>query len=98
MPMRAPATAGRRRDHASIAPAAHAVARASKLVKIWKITSGDPATSAASQIRRPANRVVAQIVANHASASPNAEMLKNITTSATTGIDTSFVSAVYVFA
>ena len=37
-------------------------------------------------------------MAIHASASPNAEMLKNITTSATTGTDTSLVNAVYVFA
>ena len=37
---------------------------------------------------------VAHTVASHASAKPNAAMLKNITTSAMTGTDTSFVSAV----
>ena len=59
-------------------------------MKIWKITIGDAATNAASQTRRgPASRDVAHTVASHASASPNAAMLKNITTSASTGIDTS---------
>lgn len=96
--MSTPATAGFRRAHASIAPAAHAAASASKLVKIWKITSGEAATNAASQIRRPASRAVAHIVASHASPNPNAEMLKNITTSATNGTETSFVRAEYVLA
>ncbi len=94
IPINAPAHTGFRRDHASIAPAAEAVASASKLVNTWKITIGEPATSAASQTRRPAIREVAQMVASQASAKPNAEMLKNITTSAMTGTDTSLVSAV----
>src|SRR6478672_10944432 len=94
-PISTPATAGLRRAQASIAPAAHAVANASKLVNAWKISTGEAATTAASQMRRPASFAVAQTVAIHASASPNAAMLKNITTSATTGIaDTSLVSAV----
>lgn len=54
-------------------------------MKIWKITSGDAATSAASQIRRPASFAVAHTVANQASASPSATMSKNTTTSATFG-------------
>ena len=79
----------------SSAPAAKAVASASKLVKIWKITNGEAATSAASQTRRaPASRDVAHTVTSHASANPSAAMLKNITTSATTGTDPSSVNAV----
>ena len=62
---------------------AKAVARASKLVKIWKMRIGEAATRAASQIRRPASIATAHTVASHASARPKAEMLKNITTSAT---------------
>ena len=58
-------------------------------MKIWKISIGEAATSAASQMRRPASRAVAHTVASHASASPNAAMLKNITTSATIGTATS---------
>ena len=93
-PISAPANTGFRRAHASNAPVAKAVASASKLVKIWKITIGDAATSAASQTRRgPASRDVAHTVAIHASANPNAAMLKNITTSASTGIVTSLDSA-----
>ena len=58
------------------------------------MTIGEAATSAASQMRRgPASIAVAHNVVSHASASPNAAMLKNITTSATTGTDTSLVSA-----
>src|SRR5215218_3131370 len=98
-PISRPASTGFRRAHASSAPVAKAVASASKLVKIWKMTIGDAATSAASQTRRdPASRAVAHTVASHASASPNAAMLKNITTSASSGTDTSFDSAVYDFA
>lgn len=78
-----PANPGRRRAHASSPPVAKAVARASKLVKIWKIRIGDAATRAASQMRRPASIAVAHTVASQASASPKAAMLKNITTSAT---------------
>ena len=62
-------------------------------MKIWKINSGEPATNAASQIRRPANIAVAHTVTNQASASPKAEMLKNITTSATSGTETTVVNA-----
>ena len=68
-------------------------------MKIWKTRIGEAATSAASQMRRaPASIAVAQTVVSHASARPNAEMLKNITTSAMIGTDVSFVSVVYVFA
>ena len=62
-------------------------------MKIWKITIGEPATSAASQMRLPASLEVAHTVANQAKARPNAEMLKNITTSAIDGTATSLVSA-----
>src|SRR5829696_3645268 len=98
-PSSAPASHGFRRAQANSAPVAKAVAGASKFVKAWKIRIGDAATNAASQIRRePASCAVAHTVASHASANPNAAMLKNITTSAMTGTDTSLVSAVYVLA
>ena len=100
-PMRTPARAGRRRAQASRPPVAKAVARASKLVKIWKIRIGETATSAASQMRRPASIAVAQTVASHARANPKAEMLKNITTSATpdsTGALAALAMTVYVLA
>ena len=58
------------------------------------MTIGEPATRAASQMRLPASFDVAHTVANHAKARPNAEMLKNITTSAIVGIGTSLVTAV----
>ena len=96
-PIRIPARPGRRRAQASRPPIANAVASASKLVKIWKIRIGEAATSAASQIRRPASIAVAQTVASHASANPKAAMLKNITTSATplsSGIPVAFATAV----
>ena len=93
IPISAPVSTGLRRDQASIAAVAQATASASKLVNIWKISSGEAATSAASQTRRPASSAVAHTVSSQASASPNAEMLKNITTSATSGTDTSVVSA-----
>ena len=44
--------------------------------------------------RGPASRALAHTVVSHASANPNAAMLKNITTSAMIGTDTSLVSAV----
>ena len=72
-----------------------------KFVKIWKIRIGEAATSAASQMRRPASIPVAQTVASHAKASPKAETLKNITTSATpdsAGILVALATAVYVLA
>src|SRR5690242_5954003 len=98
-PISAPASQGFRRAHASSAPVAKAVARASKFVNTWKIRIGDAATNAASQTRRgPASRELAHTVTNQASANPKAAMLKNITTSAMTGMETSFVSAVYVLA
>src|ERR1700742_1775642 len=84
-PISTPASTGLRRAQASSPPIANAVASASKLVKIWKITSGEAATSAASQTRRPARPAVAQTVASQASANPNAATSKNITTSAITG-------------
>ena len=49
-------------------------------------------------MRRPERIAVAHTVASHASANPKAATLKNITTSATIGIPTTLVSAVYVFA
>ena len=64
------------------------------MVNAWKIRIGEPATTAASHGRRPDMRMVAHTVAIQASASPNAEMLKNMITSATTGIRTSLDSAV----
>ena len=63
-----------------------AVARASKFVKIWKITIGDAAIITTSHGRvRGLNPALAQMVTSHASANPKATMLKNITTSATMG-------------
>jgi hypothetical protein len=98
-PINAPASHGLRRAQANSAPVAKAVAKASKFVKIWKTRIGEPATNAASQMRRgPARPAVAQTVVSHARANPNAAMLKNITTSAMIGTETSFVSAVYVLA
>ena len=96
--MSTPASTGLRRAHASTPPIAKAVASASKLVKIWKISSGEAATRAASQIRRPDRPAVAHTVASHASANPNAATSKNTTTSATTGSGVSLLSAVYVLA
>ena len=93
-PISTPASTGRLRAHASIAPVAKAIARASKLVNAWKIRIGDPATRAASHTRRPDSPAAAQTVVSQASASPSAAMSKNITTSATTGSATVFVTAV----
>src|SRR3984885_12979050 len=97
-PISTPASTGRRRAHASSPPAANAVASASKLVNIWKITSGDAPTSAASQTRRPARPAVAHNVANHANANPSAATSKNTTTSAMTGSRISLLKVVYVLA
>ncbi|CNH42414.1 Uncharacterised protein [Mycobacterium tuberculosis] len=93
-PIRKPANTGFRRAHASSPLVANAVASASKLVKIWKISNGEAATRAASHTRRPDSPAVAQTVHSQASASPNAAMLKNITTSAITGSGISLLSAV----
>src|SRR5690349_9087381 len=97
-PISVPASTGLRRAHASIAPVANAVDSASKLVKIWKMRIGEAATRAASHGRRPASFDDAHTVASQASANPSAAMSKNITTSATTGMATILVSAVYVLA
>lgn len=75
-PNSTPASTGRRRAQASSPPAAKAVARASKLVKACTATSGEAATSAASQMRRPAESAVAHTVTSQAAARPTATMSK----------------------
>ncbi len=76
MPIRMPASTGRRRAQARMPAVANAAASASKLVNACTMTSGDNATSAASHTRRPVSRATAQVVTSQARASQNAVMSK----------------------
>jgi hypothetical protein len=63
-PRNTPASPGRRPCHATSPTPASATANRSQLVNACTISSGDSATMAASQRRRPASRYVLQVTAS----------------------------------
>ncbi len=85
-PSSTPASPARRPCQATIPAPASATANRSQLVKAWKITSGDSATMAASQRRRPASRNVLQVTTSMQIDSSSAVTVKYACTS---GIDDS---------
>jgi hypothetical protein len=80
-PSSTPASPGRRLCQATIAAPASATANKSQLVNACTISSGDSATIAASQRRRPANRYVLQVTTSMHSDSSNAVTVKYAWTS-----------------
>ncbi len=75
-PSSTPASTGFRRDHASRAVAAAAVASVSKFVNACTTMSGDTAAMAASHTLRRAVRATAQTVTSQAADRKNAVRLK----------------------
>ena len=82
-PISTPASPARRPCQATIPAPASATANRSQLVKAWTITSGDSATMAASQRRRPASRNVLQVTTSMQIDSSSAVIVKYACTSGT---------------
>jgi hypothetical protein len=92
-PSSTPASPGRRPCQATIAAPAIATANRSQLVKACTITSGDSATMAASQRRRPASRNVLQVTTSMHSDSSSAVTVKYACTSGTPSGSLSAIAA-----
>ena len=80
-PISTPASPGRRDCHATSPAPASATANRSQLVNACTITSGDSATIAASQRRRPASRYVLQVITSMQIDSSSAVTVKYACTS-----------------